>query len=87
MSAETKEQYEGAILNQLIKNSERLAVIEPAVQNNSSKLSSIDERLSSVEKQVKVIYDSIKWLVGLLGAILIAVLANLISSPIANLFG
>ena len=87
MSAETKEQYEGAILNQLIKNSERLAVIGPAVQNNSSKLSSIDERLSSVEKQVKVIYDSIKWLVGLLGAILIAVLANLISSPIANLFG
>ena len=27
-NAESKQQYEGAILNQLIKNSERLAVIE-----------------------------------------------------------
>jgi len=75
-NAEPKQQYEGAILQQLIKNSERLVVIENEVT-----------KISPLEEKVDYIYSSIKWIIGLLGAILIAVLANLLSQPILSIFG
>ena len=75
-NAESKQQYEGAILQQLIKNSERLVVVE-------NKVSKIDE----LERKVNYIYDSLKWIIGLLGAILIAVLANLLTQPVSSFFG
>jgi len=61
-------------LQQLIKNSERLVTIE-------NKLDRIDD----LENKINYIYSSIKWIVGLLGAVLIAVLANLLNQPIASL--
>ena len=50
---ETKSQYEGAILNQLVKNVEKIAVIEVTVKQNSQKLDSLDQRLTSVESIVE----------------------------------
>ena len=50
---ETKSQYEGAILNQLVKNVEKTAVIEVTVKQNSQKLDSLDQRLTSVESIVE----------------------------------
>ncbi len=47
---ETKSQYEGAILNQLVRNVEKIAVIETVVQKNSQKLDDVEKRLSEIEK-------------------------------------
>lgn len=95
-NAESKQQYEGAILQQLIKNSERLVTIENKVDKIGSEVSKIEGKVSKIENEVNriddlenkvsYVYKSIKWIVGLLGAILIAVLANLLSQPILSLF-
>jgi len=42
---ETRSQYEGAILNQLVKNVEKIAVIEVTVKQNSEKLDDLDQRV------------------------------------------
>ena len=81
-NAESKQQYEGAILQQLIKNSERLVIVENDVAAIKVKVDKID----ILEEKVDYIYSSLKWIVGLLGAILIAVLANLLSQPVLSLF-
>ena len=74
-NAESKQQYEGAILQQLIKNSERLVTVETKVA-----------KIDVLEQKVNYIYGSLKWIIGLLGAILVAVLANLLSQPLLNFF-
>jgi hypothetical protein len=78
-NAESKQQYEGAILQQLIKNSEKLAVIEfetTTIKTQVNKLDTIEQKID--------IYKSLKWLFGLLGAIFIAVIANLLSQPVLS---
>lgn len=87
---QAKQQYEGAILQQLIKNSERLAIVETHVRKIDtleSKLDGLEERFDGLEGKVDYIYQSLKWIIGLLGTILLAVVANLISAPILSLLG
>ena len=81
------EAYESGILAQLIKNAERLAVIESQVSQITSKVQKIDEleqKTSELEKKIDVIYGSLKWLFTMLGTILLAIVANLFSQPILN---
>ncbi len=47
---ETKAQYEGAILNQLVKNAEKLSVIEFKFSQIEPKIDNLDRRLSEIEK-------------------------------------
>lgn len=81
-NAESKQQYEGAILQQLIKNAERLVTVENKISQIETKVAKIDV----LEQKVDYIYNSLKWIIGLLGAVLIAVLANLLTQPVLNLF-
>lgn len=86
-NAESKTQYEGAILQQLIKNAEELAVIKVEtvqIKTQVDKIDGLGQKVSTLEEKVDYIYSSLKWIIGLLGAILIAVLANLLSQPIVN---
>ena len=69
---EPKQQYEGAILQQLIKNSERLAVVEKDISQIRQEL----------EKIKKTIFTAQNWLV----AIFIGIIVNIFSQPILAFF-
>jgi len=84
-NAESKQQYEGAILNQLIKNTERLVTVETKVSQIDNRLCNVESEVIDVKQKVDYIYKSLKWIIGLLGAIFIAVLANLLSQPLVSL--
>ncbi len=47
---ETKAQYEGAILNQLVKNAEKLSVIVFKFSQIEPKIDNLDRRLGEIEK-------------------------------------
>ena len=81
-NAESKQQYEGAILQQLIKNSERLVIVE----NKVNKIDTLEQKINVLSHKTDYIYKSLKWIIALLGAILIAVIANLLSQPVLTLF-
>ena len=52
---ETRTQYEGAILQQLIKNAEELAVIKPKIDKIDSleqKVDSLEQKVDSLEQKV-----------------------------------
>lgn len=54
-SPESKVQYEGAILNQLVKNAEKLAVIEFDLNQIKPKINKIDgfeQKVNSLEQKV-----------------------------------
>ena len=72
------EAYESGILAQLIKNAERLAVIETQIAQMNPEV----QKISELEKKVNAIYGSLKWLFTMLGTILIAIVANIFSQPI-----
>ena len=74
------ETYESGILAQLIKNAERLAVIESQISQMNPEV----QKISELEKKVNVIYGSLKWVFTMLGTILIAIVANIFSQPILN---
>ena len=67
---ETKSQYEGAILNQLIKNAERLAVVEKDVRD-------VKEELQDIKKLIKTA-------IGLLITIITGIVINIFSQPIVT---
>ena len=79
-NTESQQQYEGAILQQLIKNAEKLAVVELETKAMKPQVAKID----SLEQKIDYIYKSLKWVFGLLGAILVAVIANLLSQPVLS---
>ncbi|MDJ0648258.1 MAG: hypothetical protein QNJ60_06070 [Xenococcaceae cyanobacterium MO_188.B19] len=74
------EAYESGILAQLIKNAERLAVIESQISQMNPEV----QKISELEKKVNVIYGSLKWVFTMLGTILIAIVANIFTQPILN---
>jgi len=87
----TTQQYEGAILNQLIKNAERLAVLEQNVgqlQIDVTELKTDVAELKTDMVEVKAFIFEIKatmnWVKWFLGAIGIGVLGNLFSQPILS---
>ncbi len=49
---ETKAQYEGAILSQLVKNAEKLSVIEFKFSQIEPKIDNLDHRLGKVEPKI-----------------------------------
>lgn len=72
---ESKQQYEGAILNQLIKNSERLAVVEKDISQLKDDVSYMKPKVESIDKAL----GSIKWILVTIG---LAIVANIFSQPI-----
>ena len=69
-NSETKAQYEGAILNQLIKNAERLAVVEKDIEG-------INEELQDVKRLIK---SARGWLI----TIFVGIIINIFSQPIVR---
>ncbi|MEL6440857.1 MAG: hypothetical protein AAFQ80_16575 [Cyanobacteria bacterium J06621_8] len=67
----SQQQYEGAMLTQLIKNSERLAVVE-------ADIAQVKTEISEIKKDI----GNAKWL---LVTIAIGVFVNLLSKPVLSL--
>ncbi|MEL6439136.1 MAG: hypothetical protein AAFQ80_07795 [Cyanobacteria bacterium J06621_8] len=70
-SSTSQQQYEGAMLTQLIKNSERLAVME-------ADIGQIKTDISGIKKEI----INAKWL---LVTIVVGIFVNLLSQPILSL--
>ena len=71
---ETKAQYEGAILNQLVKNAEKLSVIEfkfgqiePKIDNLDERLDNLDEHIDNLGKRLDNLDDRLSEIEKLLG--------------------
>lgn len=84
---EAKQQYEGAILNQLVKNAEKLAVIDFDLSQLKPKIDKIDtleEKEDVLEEKVDKIYSTlgtVKWLSITIG---VGVIINIFSQPILS---
>ena len=84
---EAKQQYEGAILNQLVKNAEKLAVIEFDLNQLKPKIDKIDvleDKVDNLEAKVDKIYSTLgtlKWISVTIG---IGVIINIFSQPIVS---
>ena len=85
---EIRTQYEGAILQQLIKNAEELAVIKPKIDKIDSleqKVDNLEQKVDNLEQKVDKIYSAIgtlKWLSITIG---IGIIINIFSQPIVTL--
>ena len=79
-----REVYEGKILETLIKNSERLAVIENRVNQLETKL---DERFDLVNNRFDRLDAKLNWLFGAVFAVGAGILATLYVQPILNALG
>ncbi len=78
---ESKQQYEGAILNQLVKNAERIAVVERDISEMKQDISGIKTTLSEVKnttEEIKSVIGLIKWMGGGVTAILSSIVANFV---------
>ena len=91
---ETRTQYEGAILQQLIKNAEELAVIKPKidkidnleqkVDNLEQKVDNLEQKVDDLGQKVDKIYSAIgtlKWITITIG---IGIIINIFSQPIVS---
>lgn len=95
---ETKSQYEGAILNQLVQTVEKVAVVEVTVKQNSEKLDSLeqefkgintrlyslDQRLISLDQRLINIESLLGW-VKIIGSGVVAIALSLIANFIYSL--
>jgi hypothetical protein len=79
-----REVYEGNILETLIKNSERLAVIENKFDQLETKL---DERFDLVNNRFDRLDTKLNWLFGAVFAVGAGILATLYVQPILNALG
>ncbi len=77
---ETQQQYEGAILAQLIKNSERLAIVEKDVTQLRNDTTEIKPKIAKIDD----IDKTLTWIKWLLGAIAVGILGNIFSQPILS---
>lgn len=81
-NAESKQQYEGAILAQLIKNSERLVIVEQKIEKLTKDVSQLKEDMAYVKPKIENIdqtLGTIKWILVTIG---LAIVANIFSQPI-----
>ena len=85
-STGTEQQYEGAILSQLIKNSERLAVLEHDVAQLKTDMAEVRTDMLEIKPLVFEIRKNLDWVKWFLGAIAIGILGNLFSQPILPAF-
>ena len=77
---ETKQQYEGAILNQLVKNAEKLAVIKSEFSQVQPKI----EKIEVLEQKIDKIYSALSTLKLISVTIGIGVVINIFSQPILS---
>ena len=83
-NAESKQQYEGAILQQLIKNSERLVIVEKDISQIKKDVSQLTQDMSYIKPKVESIdktLGAIKWVLVTIG---LAIVANIFSQPIVS---
>ncbi len=81
-NTESKQQYEGAILQQLIKNSERLVIVEQDIAQLKQDVTQLKQDVAYIKPKVESIdktLGSIKWI---LVTIALAIIANIFSQPI-----
>ena len=88
---ESKQQYEGAILQQLIKNSERLVIVEQDMSQLKQDVSQLKQDVSQLKQDLNLIkpkiegidrtLGTIKWI---LVTIALAIVANIFSQPITS---
>ena len=76
-NTESKQQYEGAILQQLIKNSERLVIVEQDISQLKQDMASIKPKIESIDQTL----GTIKWI---LLTIALAIVANIFSQPLTS---
>lgn len=74
-NTESKQQYEGAILQQLIKNSERLVVVEQDMSQLKQDMAYVKPKVDSIDKTLGII----KWV---LVTIALSITTNIFSEPI-----
>ncbi|MEM7756598.1 MAG: hypothetical protein AAF298_00505 [Cyanobacteria bacterium P01_A01_bin.40] len=77
---DTRQQYEGAILNQLVKNAEKLAIIELKFRQVEPKI----EKIEAVDQKVDKIYSALSTLKWISVTIGIGVVINIFSQPILS---
>ena len=82
MDTEIKQQYEGAILNQLIKNSERLVIVEKDLSQLKVDVITVKSDLAEMKPKIDKIDETLNWIKWLLGAIAIGILGNIFSQPV-----
>ena len=75
-NTESKQQYEGAILQQLIKNSERLVIVKDISQLKQD-MAFIKLKVESIDRTL----ETVKWI---LVTIALAIVANIFSQPITS---
>ena len=81
-NAESKQQYEGAILQQLIKNSERLVVVEQDISQIKQNITQLKQDMGYVKPKVESIdqtLSAIKWILVTIG---LSIIANIFSAQI-----
>ncbi len=83
-ATEAEQQYEGAILNQLVKNAERLAVLEHDVVQLKTDVAQLKTDMTEVKPLIFEIRATMQWVKWFLGAIAIGILGNLFSQPILS---
>ncbi len=76
-NTESKQQYEGAILQQLIKNSERLVIVEQDISQLKQDMAFVKPKVESIDRTL----GTIKWI---LVTIALAIVANIFSQPITS---
>ena len=80
-NTESKQQYEGAILQQLIKNSERLVIVEQNILLLQQDVSQLKQDMAVVKPKVESIdrtLGTVKWI---LVTIALAIVAKIFSQP------
>ena len=82
-NTESKQQYEGAILQQLIKNSERLVIVEDISQlkQDMAQLRLDIELIKPKVESIDRTLGTVKWI---LVTIALAIVANIFSQPITS---
>ncbi|VEP18042.1 conserved hypothetical protein [Hyella patelloides LEGE 07179] len=81
-NAESKQQYEGAILQQLIKNSERLVVVEQDTSQLKEDLSQLKQDMAYVKPKVENIDKTLGVIKWILVTIALSIIANIFSEQI-----
>ena len=82
-NTESKQQYEGAILQQLIKNSERLVIVEDISQLKQD-VTQLRQDMAFVKSKVESIDRTLGTIQWILVTIALAIVANIFSQPITS---
>lgn len=90
---ESKQQYEGAILSQLIKNSERLVVVERDIADLKNGLTTANNDITELKKslvrvekttsRIEKLLGWINWIGGGVIAIALSLIANFVYSLVS----